>query len=267
MSAKERRSNIAAILEEGPLSVDELANRFGVSLSTIRRDFERLTAEGRIVRTYGGAINATHPRERSLREREAIAGAEKAAIGWLAASFVLPGSYNILDSGTTLGALAQELTGRQGITVITNGLTSTRILEHSDGVDLVILGGTLRHVSSGTIGPLAESALTRLTAHAAFLGADGVVAGRGICEETDQQASLKRKMIDSAMEIFVLADATKLGVGTSHWWTSLDRHWHLITDASATDAQLEPFHRLGNVDVLIAKPAHSGSGRTPEVSD
>ncbi|MFJ5958447.1 DeoR/GlpR family DNA-binding transcription regulator [Paenarthrobacter sp. NPDC092416] len=252
MNAKERRTSIEATLGVRPASVEDLAEEFGVSPSTIRRDLDRLTSTGRIHRTYGGAVPAAYPpRERSLLEREQIAGDAKRKIGRFAASLVAPHSVNLLDAGTTVGAMAENLTSRNNLTVITNGMTCARILEHAEGVDLVLLGGSLRHISSGTVGPLAEAALHSLTADAAFLGADGVDPNRGLSESTDQQASLKRLMIDAANEVYVLADATKLGATSAHWWTAIARPWTLITDYSATPEQLDAFSKRPEITVCV----------------
>jgi DeoR/GlpR family transcriptional regulator of sugar metabolism len=52
-----RRQQILSILEEtGTLNVTELADRFGVSVVTIRKDLDDLGAEGLLERTFGGAI-------------------------------------------------------------------------------------------------------------------------------------------------------------------------------------------------------------------
>lgn len=254
MSAKERRLEIRSLLHETPVSVDELAGRFGVSTSTIRRDLDVLTKSGDIVRTYGGA-QTTGGTEQSLRERESIATRQKGAIGRLASSFVTSGSVSILDAGTTVGSLAKNLKYRDGITVVTNGLTATNVLEHSEGVELIVVGGRLRHISSGFVGPLAEQAISGITADAAFLSADGVTATRGLSEGTPEQASLKRLMVDNARDVYVLADSTKLGLDSSHWWTPLDRPWTLITDAGATGDQLDAFRALGNVTIHLAATA------------
>ena len=251
MTANERRDAIATALHERPVRVDALANRFGVSLSTIRRDLESLAEVGKVVRTYGGAQTVVRG-EQSLLERSSIATKQKSAIGRLAATFVPPGSLNTLDAGTTVGALASRLVNRAGITVVTNGLTTMNLLEHGDGVDLIVIGGNFRHVSSGLVGPIAEAAMSGLFADAAFLGADGVVAGRGLSEGTPAQASLKRLMVENARTVYVLADASKLGLDTSNWWTRLERPWHLITDDRATEQQLEPFQSLGTVEVHVA---------------
>lgn len=254
-----RRARIAQILRTGPASVELLAEQFDVSPSTIRRDLERLSADGTIHRTYGGAAPAGSLRERTLHEREMEASAAKRDIGRFAAGMVTESSVNLLDAGTTVAALARELASRSDITVVTNGLTSAQILAEANDVEVVLLGGSLRHISAGTVGPLAERALREITVDNVFLGADGVDATRGLSERTDQQAALKRCMVDAATNIYVLADASKLGGRVAHWWTSIDRPWTLITDAGAGDEQLAPFRAAG-VRVHLAPPIRGLAG-------
>jgi len=251
MRASGRRAEIAATLRSRPASVEELAERYQVSLSTIRRDLARLSTNGEVVRTYGGAL-ATAPGERSVHEREHLAVAQKTAIAREAERHVHPGQLLLMDAGTTVGALAARLASREGLTVVTNGLTTIHALEDAGGVDLVVLGGRVRHVSLGMVGPLPEAALEGITADVAFLGADGVTAARGLCEGTAEQAALKRAMVGCSAHVVVLADAGKLGNTSSHYWTRLDRPWTLITDDRATEAQLAPFRSLGDVEVVVA---------------
>lgn len=230
---------------------------FSVSASTIRRDLDTMTRDGTIVRTYGGAQTVSGP-ERSLREREAIAVAQKAAIGRLASTFVRDGAVAVLDAGTTVGALARNLVYREGITVVTTGLTTTTALEHSTGVELIVVGGRLRHISSGFVGPFAERVMADVSADVAFLSADGVSAEHGLCEETPEQASLKRVMVERARELYVLADSTKLGVASAHWWTRIERPWVLVTDDGATEEQLTAFRASGLVTVHVATRSVTG---------
>ena len=152
--------------------------------------------------------------------------------------------------------------------MVTNGLTTIQALAGAPGVELVALGGLLRHISLGFVGAHAERTLRRISAAKAFLGADGVVAGRGICEATDAQASLKELMIAQANEVYVLADAGKLGRAASQAWTPLDRAWTLITDDSATETQLQPFRELAHVAIQVAPVAASSLAHpTPGEAD
>jgi len=245
-----RRAAIAELLQRRPVSVDELSERFDVTASTIRRDLAILDGHGTIVRTYGGALAA--PSEEPLHEREAKAAAEKAAIARAAERQVAPGQFLLLDAGTTVGALAERLASHEALTVASCGLTTLNVLADCEGIDLICLGGSVRHVSHGMVGPLAEDGLGKLSADVAFLGCDGVTAERGICETTPAQASLKRRMVEAATGVFVLADSSKVGTASSHWWTTPRHGWTLITDAGATESQLLPFRQAG-IEVIVAR--------------
>ncbi|MFI6348339.1 DeoR/GlpR family DNA-binding transcription regulator [Streptomyces sp. NPDC050560] len=254
MSGAERRAEIRDLLQVRPLSVAELAERYDVSESTIRRDLTRLSGAGEIVRTYGGALSPAGPDEQPLREREQLARAQKAAIAVAAESHVADCRLVLLDAGTTVGALAARLASRGGLTVATPGLTSIDILAGVPGIELIVLGGTVHQLSLGMVGPLAEAAVARLTADAVFLGADGVVAGQGICEARQEQVALKQLMINRSRDVYVLADSGKLGRAESHWWAAFDRSWTLITDTGATGAQLAPFTDDPLCTVELAAP-------------
>lgn len=252
MKGSDRRAGILRLLERGILDAERLGAALGVSVSTIRRDLAQMAEEKLLLRTYGGAapLAGTVP-ERPLAQRAGERLAEKAAIARLALSFVQPGEAVILDAGTTTGALAALLAERAPLRVITNGLGVLQTLAGADKIELVGLGGTLRQVSGSFVGPHAEAAMRRISAERVFLGADGIVGGRGICEATDAQASLKALMIAQAEQVYVLATADKLGRAASHAWTPIDRPWTLITDGAAAEPQLAPFRREG-VTVLTA---------------
>jgi DeoR family fructose operon transcriptional repressor len=240
---QKRHQVILGIVAGGDVNVDELSLHFGVSESTIRRDLAELVNSGRIVRTYGGAVLSHDARrESSLDERNHLRRAQKKAIARLAALQIREGETIILDAGTTTGALARQLGGRS-LHLITNNIAALAALSNEPNITLTVLGGSLRRMSMGTVGPLTES----------MLGADGLVAGRGLCEASQEQAALKEKMIAQASEVFVLVDASKVGFAGQQAWTPLDRRWTLITDSGATPAQLAPFQEQPNITVMVAE--------------
>ncbi|HEX7525582.1 MAG TPA: DeoR family transcriptional regulator, partial [Gaiellaceae bacterium] len=59
MSSKRRAQLLVRLNEEGRASVNALARDLGVTPSTIRRDLARLSVDGALVRTYGGAAAGT----------------------------------------------------------------------------------------------------------------------------------------------------------------------------------------------------------------
>lgn len=250
---EKRRELILGIVTREETNVEALSRHFGVSESTIRRDLAELANDGCIVRTYGGAaLSLAHRPEMTVDERVDTGRAEKKAIARLAATLVRDGDTLILDAGTTTATLATQLVGRRGLHIITNNLMVPPLFAADEDIAVTVIGGAMRKISMGTVGPLAELALSRMTADKLFLGADGLVAGRGLCEANMDQSALKAKMIGQAAEIFVLADASKLGFAGQQAWTPLDRPWTLITDQGASPAQLDPFKALPNVKVLVA---------------
>ena len=243
-----------AAVHAGTHNAEALARHLDVSLVTVRRDLNQLAAHGRLVRTFGGAVpSGGREPESTLAQRQNKNKSRKEAIARVAAAEILPGETIILDAGTTTGALAGQLRGWRDLRVITNSLQVMAVLAGDDGIELIMLGGATRQKSLSTVGPLAELSLRRLTADRVFLGADGIVAGRGLCEAGMDQIQLKELMMVQATTIYVLADSSKLGRPAQQAWAPLDRPWTLITDAQAEAGQLDPFRSLPGVTIKMAK--------------
>ena len=251
VKSSSRRAYIHEAIALGPISVGALAHRFGVSESTIRRDLARMNTDGLLLRTYGGA--ASPIREQGISEREQLNRTEKGAIAEVAATYVADGQQIYLDSGSTCGALAGLLSDRHGLTVVTSGISIVDRFATAEGVDTVLLGGTFRRLSMGTVGPHAEATMRRMQVEIAFLGADGIDPKRGLCEVSFEQSSLKDTVISHASAVVVVVDSTKLGcVSTSRAWTPLEVPWTLITDSRATPEQLRPYDALDRCHVVVA---------------
>ena len=254
LSSRRRREEIVRLATTAGLaSVVELADTFGVSASTIRRDLAKLEEQRQLARTYGGAM-AHHARtESSLRDRIGEAFEEKQAIARWAASQVEPGESILLDAGSTVAALAHELRNRSDLSITTTSLTALNELASAEQLTVHCLGGTLRAVSQGLIGPIAEIALERLSFDRVFLGADSVDAERGICEANLQQTRLKELMARRAEQVYVLAHGEKLGRRPFHAWAQLPTSRTLVT--MAAEADVAPFVELGVTVVNLPRPS------------
>ncbi|MEO3752516.1 DeoR/GlpR family DNA-binding transcription regulator [Streptomyces sp. B6B3] len=251
LTAHERRGAIVALAtSDGRAGVEELAEHFGVTASTIRRDLALLTAQGHLARTYGGAMPSAPAVETSFGQRSHEAFRQKRAIAAWAAERVGRDETLLLDAGTTTGHLARALRHRDRLTVVTIGLTVVNELADADGVEVLCLGGRLRHISQGMVGPFAEAALERVTADRVFLGADGLTVERGICEADLEQTRLKELMMARAGRVYVLADASKLGRRPFHAWARMPASWTLVTDDGAEPAEVARFRAAG-VEVVV----------------
>jgi DeoR family fructose operon transcriptional repressor len=244
MRSAERRTRLLEALGSGEADVEALARRFQVSASTVRRDLQRLSSANAVKRTYGGAILAHPAPEESLSQRQAVNFPQKEAIARAAVGLLAEEDVLILDAGSTVAALGRQLRGRRH-RVITNSLPLVALLAAEPDIELTLLGGALRPTSMSSFGPLAMDALRRMTADRLFTSADGLVAGRGLCEANLDQIALKSLMLSQAREIVVLADSTKLGRGAQSYWAPLPARWTLITDDGTEPEQCEAFAAAG----------------------
>jgi DeoR/GlpR family transcriptional regulator of sugar metabolism len=192
LSPRRRRQEIVRLAStNGLASVDDLSDTFAVSPSTIRRDLAKLEADGQIARTYGGAIASYAHAESSLRQRMGEEYEAKRAIAHSAAGQIDVDESIFLDAGSTVAALAREIRSRSDLTITTTSLIVLNELSRSEHPTINALGGTLRMISQGFVGPLAEAALENLSFDRAFLGADSVDAELGICEADPHQTRLR----------------------------------------------------------------------------
>ncbi|GAB3004906.1 DeoR family transcriptional regulator [Amycolatopsis acidiphila] len=253
MPGHQRRERIVELLVqrgEGSLPVEELATTLGVSTATVRRDLGQLRAEGRITRTYGGAVLGMPSAELSVRQREQANAAEKGAIALAAAEFVEPDQVVLLDAGSTTEQLARVLRTISGLTVFTNGVAAlSALLEYGD-TEIVVLGGRLRRINQAISGATAEQMVRSLHADVAFIGADAVDPERGVASRTFEQSTLKTMMATHARTVVVVADSTKLTGGWTSYWSPLERPWTLVTDDGA-DPELIRSFREANPQVQI----------------
>jgi len=218
----------------GECSVEHLAQSFGVSPMTIRRDLNALAESGQVIRTHGGAAPAEAVMfEFQFLRRAKLNASAKDRIGAAAASLVRDGQSVLLDSGTTTLCIARHLRERSGITVITTSLPIASVLQHAGGVQTLLLGGYVRREAPDLQGPLTESNLESLRADIAFIGADGIDENGTCYNASLTVARMLGKMIQAAQQVYVVADASKLGRTALASFGQLADFSGLITDATA----------------------------------
>ena len=244
-----RRQQISALVRErGSVQVVPLAERFGVSMQTIRKDLHFLAQRGVAERSYGGAISSDAVNvvaEPPVEAKRAIHVDEKARIGALAASMILPGDSVVLDSGTTALQIALHLADVDDVTVLTNDLDILCALASKERINVVMLGGALRRRNRAFYGAQTESALDDLHVDKLFLGVDGFDIERGITTHFELEAVLNRKMVKAARQVIAVTDRSKFGRVCLHRILNVGEIDDLITDAVEADGMQAAADRLG----------------------
>ena len=126
------------------------------------------------------------------------------------------GSTIILDSGTTIFALARHLPVVSDLVVLTPGVNVGLALMEVSGIHVRLLGGRLVPHIAATVGTSRQQGLEGEIAHIAFLGAGGMDADHDVVEGSLDIAESKRSLITASRRRVLLADSTK--------WFTLDRH-------------------------------------------
>jgi DeoR/GlpR family transcriptional regulator of sugar metabolism len=248
---------------ETRVSVDEIARSLGVGLATVRRDLRRLSAEGRIVRTYGGAA-ASGPPQADPSTIEALA--EKRAIADAAAALVHDGQTIVISSGTTTLEFTRRLVGRRGLTVITNALDAALALLDQEGIELIVLGGAVRPRMHSLLGHLTDLASEELRADMLFMGIPAISLEHGLLSDHMPEILTDRAVAKIARRVVVLADASKFDQLAPAFVFGLDVVDTIVTDARVRPETVDALERAG-VEVIVAAPTPVPVPGTTMVSD
>ncbi len=262
MYATERHESIAeALRSAGRVSVSDLALRLDVTAETVRRDLDALEQAGLLQRVHGGAVAAgrSSVSELSLSERETRHSPEKTSVAQAAAHLVPPtftGSI-ALDAGTTTAAVAAELarwapaTPGTVLIVITNAVPIAALLQHSPHVDLHLLGGRVRGLTSAAVGTTTVEQIQALRPDIVFVGANGLSAGFGLSTPDEFEGAVKSAYVRAGRRVVAVVDQTKHGEEALVRFARLAEIDTVVTDALPAPDLGEALE-LADVEVIVA---------------
>lgn len=215
-SPDERRIFILRHLKQkGRLTTASLAQAFGISEDSARRDFRELAAEGLIKRVHGAALPLS-PAEQPFADRYRQSASVKDRLAKEAASMVAPGQVVLFDGGTTNLAVAAQVPRTLAFTAITNSpQTALALIEHPHA-EVIVLGGSFDKRSRMTVGARVLDALREINADLCFFGLHGIDAEAGLTTSHYDEAALKRAMCGAASETVAVAHAAKLGSAAAY---------------------------------------------------
>lgn len=246
MLTAQRRQVIHTELQRtGRVIATELAQRFGLSEDTIRRDLRQMAAEGVCQRVYGGAVA---PYAGTLKQRNNHLRAEKDRLAKVVAGLVSPGQTLIVDAGSTNSAIARMLPENHDLTVITNAPDIASYLVTRPDISLVVLGGSYDPDIGACLGPQTRAALHTLRADWLFLGSCGLDAENGVTAFDQGEAAVKIAMAKISTKIAAAVTTEKVGTAAPYRVLATAGLDILISEKNPA---LESFQRA---DVIIKTP-------------
>lgn len=255
-AAADRREQIVRMLDEADrLSVSRLAEHFGVTDVSIRRDLTILEEAGQLRRVHGAAVAAARGwRDGGFAQRARDHRDAKARIGAVAATLITSGDVVIFDSGTTVLQVAAHVPGplRDGsvLTAVTNSLP---VIDETTGwvrPHLICLGGLYLPDHRALVGPQTVADLRELSADIVFLGCDGLTIETGLTTPHVLVAEVGSTMVARARRVVAVTDSSKLGRRGFTPIAPISAVDVLVTDDEADPAEVERLRAAG-VDVIV----------------
>ena len=228
------------------VEVLDLCNQLHVSAVTIRKDLKLLEEKGLLFRTHGGAsFENPYIIEKAVNEKENISVEEKNGIARAAAKLIDNNDSIMIASGTTVQALSKYIKSKNKLTVITSSLHVVLNLIHDKNIEILQLGGYVRHSSASVIGSAATQVLESISCSKLFLGVDGIDFEYGLSTTNLEEAQLNQKMIASSEKVIVLADSTKFGKKSLAKICGISDVNEIITDSGISNSNKKKLEEKG----------------------
>ena len=252
-----QRAISEAVMEEGSVRIEALAERFSISVMTVHRDLDELEDRGLLRKSRGVATaTSTSLVESSDVYRSGRQIAQKKAIAQAALDFIEPGQALILDDSTTTLHLLPHLSDKTPLTVITNTLTIMNELRNTRGTTMIGLGGDYYNWCSSFMGRMTVREIAELRADLFFMSTSAIVDD--VCfHQTLETVDVKRAMFESARRRVLLVDGTKFEKRALHAMLPLADFDAVIVDSSTAPEHVDRLREHG-ITVVIAPASSSG---------
>nr|WP_306263822.1 DeoR/GlpR family DNA-binding transcription regulator [Pararhizobium sp. IMCC3301] len=199
------------IEKRGRATVEQLAEKFGASVETVRRDLGVLAAAGRVRKVYGGAVKVNIANEGLFEERLAANTRAKQEIAEKLLHQVRPGQSIMIDTGSTTLICIKALIRHRDLTVITNSTHIAQVVAAArNGSRAILLGGIYSDNNAQTIGAQTCAEVRRIRTDHVILTISALDSS-GAYDFSEDEAQVGRAMIEGATALTLVADGSKLG--------------------------------------------------------
>lgn len=232
------------------INIQNIVDNCNVSEITARRDLNDLEKKGFLIRIHGGAIKSIITNglfdfdNKSIENRD-----KKIEICKYASSYIEENDTIYLDCGTTTYFLTKFLIKFQKIRVLTNSLPVISELLPYPQIKIYLIGGELDNSRKALYGPMTENLLNRYKADKAFIGAGGVSIAHGLSSIDEKEASVTIKMAESAKQVFLLCDSSKIEKDSYFTYSSLSLVNYLITNKDV-DPKLLSLYKKNQINIV-----------------
>jgi len=211
MNSNPRQITLLKVVQEvGSMTVEQLAEKLGVTLQTVRRDIQRLADAGQLTRFHGGVRTPSSTTENiGHQQRISLNSEAKMRIARRVAAAVPNDCSLILNIGTTTEAIARALLRHTGLRVITNNLNVASILSANPNCEVIVVGGVVRGRDQGIVGEAAVDFIRQFKVDIALIGISGIEADGSLRDYDYREVKVSQTIISHSREVWLAADQSK----------------------------------------------------------
>lgn len=217
MSAKDRqRSILEWVQEQKHVEVEDIAQRFGVTTQTIRRDINKLCELGLLRRRYGGvSLPAAAAIPITCLQGDPVRNllARQHMVRRVAAD-IPEGATVSLGGGSTIELVAQALAQHQSLRIMTNNLSVTVALSGNPGIEVIVSGGIYRHNHHDVVGPEVTSFFSSFVSDFGIISPGSMDQQNGLMDYDIREAEVSRAIITNTRSRILVADHSKWTLGS-----------------------------------------------------
>ncbi len=247
---KDRTNKILEVLtRDGKMEVSALADIFGVSQVTIRKDLDVLEKRGIIKREHGLALLASTD---DINGRIAYHYEEKMKIAKKASELVQDGDTIMIESGSCCALLADVLTStKKELTILTNSGFIADYIRNKSNFQIILFGGIYQQDSQVMVGPMIRQCAENFLVDRFFIGTDGYSAKAGFTNRDQLRAQAVRDMAKQAESVIVLTESDKFAKRGIVPLNLKDQVKAVITDTNISEAAKAELESK-NIRVLLS---------------
>ena len=210
MGAKDRQKSILDwVNEQKHVEVEDIAQRFGVTTQTIRRDINKLCEQGVLRRRYGGvSLPAStaippveNPRIRHLATKQQMA--QRVAMD------IPEGATVSLGVGSTVELVARALIHHQSLRILTNNLSVASALSGNPGIEVIVSGGQYRHNHHDVVGPEVTGFFSSFITDFGIISTGSMDPQHGLMDFDIREAEVSRAIISNTRSRLLVANHSK----------------------------------------------------------
>lgn len=254
MFMEERQEKILEILSrEGKVLVKALAEIFEVTEDSIRKDLATLEAEGKLRRTYGGAV----PILESLKMNEAnkrrmLDVDAKRKIARAAIKIISPQDLVFLDTSTISIAIAEILSKtNKTYKILTSMIDVLVLLSVNPNIEIIFCGGQINKSRDGFCDVLNINFISQFRPDISFIGLVGANFKKNSLTTNSIDVGInKAKILELGKKNYIVAESGKLNVEAKFSFATFEKVSGLITEIKPAEEILKTAKNLG-VEIIL----------------